>query len=160
MATQTDNTKSATAFSKAKQSIVIRPRANNIQAFIYHDFTDLKNLVRFVGTKPQIDEEGNLYFRNTLIPDNTVIMRDAYGRVIDVMTYDQANGRYEIVAESEFKPEHANKVIAKEKTAGKANGGMTRTELKDALTKAKVVYKNGLTKDQLQEVYDSAKLGK
>jgi len=140
------------SFSKAKQSIVVRPRANNVQAFIYHDFSDLKNLVRFVGTKPTIDEEGNLYFRKQLINDNSVILRDAYGRVEEVLTYDAAAVKYEIVAESEFKPEHANNVIAKEKSSN--GNGLTRQDLKDALTKAKIVFKNGLTKDQLQAIYD------
>ena len=143
-------------FASLKQSIVIRPKSNNLQGFIYHDFSDLKNLVRFVGTKPQIDEEGNLYFRKTMIPDNSVVLRDAYGRVEKVMSFEQADKDYEIVGQSDFKPEHANVVIAKEKSTN-GNKGMTREELKVALTKAKIDFKSGLTRDQLQGIYDANK---
>lgn len=150
MTTTAQNTKS---FASAKQSVIIRPISSQQAGFIYHDFSDLKNLVKFVGTKPQIDEEGNLWFRKQQIPDNSVILRNSYGAVTDVLTFDKAAEQYEIVADSAFLPEHANKVVAKAVTA-KGEKGMSRNDLKDALLKKNILFKSGLTRDQLQEVYD------
>jgi hypothetical protein len=108
----TDNAASLkSVFATAKQSLVLRPNSINVSAFIYHSFADLKNLIKFVGTKPQIDEEGRLYFKKVLIPDNCVILRDTQGKVQRVMTFDEAESNYEIVAQSDFKPEHANTII-------------------------------------------------
>lgn len=151
MATLNSTSKS---FDNSKQAVIIRPRSTNTLAFIYHDFSDLKNLILFVGSKPQIDEEGKLYFRKLQIPDNSVILRNAYGQVTEVLKFDTAAQRYEIVADSEFKPEHANKVETKPQ-GEKTKGGMNRQQLKDALTKAKIEFKSGLTKEELQALYDA-----
>jgi hypothetical protein len=154
MATNAINPKN---FADAKQSVIIRPRTANQMAFLYHDFSDLKNLVKFVGSKPSIDEEGNLWFGKTMIPDNCLVIRNSYGKVTEVLSYEQAATHYEIVADSEFKPEHANVVEKKasEPKAAGADKGMTRTELKEALTAKKIDFKSGLTKEQLQAIYDS-----
>jgi hypothetical protein len=153
MATQSST--SAKSFASARQSVIIRPRTAEQQGFIYHNFSDLKNLVKFVGSKPSIDEEGNLWFRKQMIPDNSVILRNSYGQVTDVLSFDKAEEQYTVVLDSEFKPEHANKVEKKEPSVKGGNGGgMTRNDLKDALTKAKIDFKSGLTKDQLQVLYN------
>jgi hypothetical protein len=109
-------------FATAKQSVVIRPKAPNTLAFVYHGFTDLKNLVKFVGSRPTIDENGDLYFRKNLIKDNSVILRDAFGKVIEVLNYNDASAKYEIVGDSEFKAEHANKVETKSRLNEDARG--------------------------------------
>lgn len=150
MATQTSASKN---FASSKQSLVIRPTTVNQMAFHYGDFSDLKNLILFVGSKPSIDEEGKLWFGKQEIKDDSIVLRNSYGKVTDVLTCDKAAEQFEIVAESEFKPEHANKVERKAPSE-KGEGKMSRSDLKDALTAAKVDFKSGLTKDQLQHLYD------
>lgn len=141
-------------FANAKSALVVRPKSVNEMAFIYRNFSDLKNLVKFVGSKPSIDEEGNLYFRKQMIADNSVIFRNSYGQVTEVLPLEKAEEKYEIVADSEFKPEHANTVTEKPARVAGEKSGMTRKELKEALNKAKVEFKTGLTRAQLQLIYD------
>lgn len=147
-------TNTSKTFANAKSALVVRPKSVNEMAFIYRNFSDLKNLVKFVGSKPSIDEEGNLYFRKQMIADNSVIFRNSYGQVTDVLPLEKAEEKYEIVADSEFKPEHANTIQEKPVRVAGDKTGMTRKELKEALTKAKVEYKTGLTRAQLQTIYD------
>jgi hypothetical protein len=141
------------SFSQAKSSVVIRPKSVNTQGFIYRDFTDLKNLVKFVGGRPSIDENGELWFGKHNIKDNSLIIRTGTGKVYEVLTMEEAETQFEIVADSTFLPEHANVTVAKAPKV-KGDKGMTRNELKDALTKMKVEFKSGLTRDELQKVYD------
>ena len=148
-------------FSTAKQCVVIRPKATNVAAFIYHGFADLKNLLQFVGSKPSIDEDGKLWFKKMQIFDNSVILRDAYGRVVEVLKYEDAETKYEIVADSEFKPEHANKIAeAPNKPAGKKGGngnGLTRQDIVDQLKSKGIEFDARASKGELEKVLAGAK---
>jgi hypothetical protein len=105
-------------FEVAKQSLVISPKTIKEQAFIYRSISDLENLIGFVGTTPKVDiDKGKmvLTFRKHIVTDNSLILRNAYGEVTNVMTLENANKIYDIVAQSEFLPEHKNKVVVKVK---------------------------------------------
>jgi len=112
------------SFESAKQSLVINPRSTKTQAFAYHGMQDLENLITFVGTSPKVSvEKGKivLAFKKQVILDDRIILRNSYGEVTAVMTYDEANTQYEIVAESAFLPEHKNKLEEKVKYIRKEN---------------------------------------
>jgi hypothetical protein len=148
------STKSTTAFENAKQSLVVRPLSLNTQAFIYSGYTDLKNLILFVGSKPTIDENGDLWFKKTKVVANSVILRDAYGKLTEQLTFEQAAGKYEIVASSDFKPEHANKIIAKvasEKSEKSSNGnGISRQGIVDELKRNNIPFDSRSSKAELE----------
>jgi hypothetical protein len=101
-------------FTEAKQSVILKTKVVPVQAFVYKDFSDLENLIKFVGSRPLINGDMSIQFKKTIVPKNSVVMRNQYGEVISALTFDQANTLYEIAAQSEFKPEHVNKVIDKE----------------------------------------------
>ena len=113
------------SFENAKQSLVINPRSTSkTQAFVYRGMQDLENLIAFVGVSPKVSvEKGKivLAFKKQIIFDNSVILRNSYGEVIAVMTYGEAETKYEIVAQSEFLPEHKNKLEEKIKYVRKEN---------------------------------------
>jgi len=103
-------------FEKSKQSLVIRPKTVVTQAFHYTGIADLENLIGFVGSAPKVNvDKGNLVlsFGKYNIKENTIITRTPFGEVQRVMTPAEANELFEIAAESEFKPEHKNKVVTK-----------------------------------------------
>ena len=112
------------SFESAKQSLVINPRSTKTQAFVYRGMPDLENLIAFVGTSPKVSvEKGKivLAFKKQVILDNTVILRNSYGEVTAVMSYDEAETKYEILAQSVFLPEHKNKLEEKVKYIRKEN---------------------------------------
>jgi hypothetical protein len=153
----TANASTSKSFNTAKQCVVIRSKSPNTMGFVYHDFTDLKNLIQFVGTRPQIDEDGKLYFRKTQVKENSLILRDASGRVTNVLSYEEAERTFEIVAESDFKPEHANKITLVPKSNNKANGEMTKVQLQEKLTQMKIPFNKWTTsRGDLQKLYDDA----
>lgn len=102
-------------FTEAKQSLILKSKVVPVQAFVYKDFSDLENLIKFVGSRPLINGDMSIQFKKTIVPKNSVVMRNQYGEVMSALTFDQANNLYEIAAQSEFKPEHVNKVIDKVK---------------------------------------------
>ena len=147
-------------FSSSKQSLVIRPKSINQAAFHYEGFANVKNLILFVGSKPTIDEEGNIYFRKMKILDDSIVLRDAQGKVTEVLTVDEAVAKYEIVAESDFKPEHANKVTPKvvaEKGEKSSNGDITRVQIVEELKSKKMDFNPRASKDELAAVLAKAK---
>lgn len=123
----TDSTKKVAvvnSFETAKQSLVINPKSVKTQAFVYRGMQDLENLIAFVGSSPKVSvEKGKivLAFKKQIIFDNSVILRNSYGEVTSVMTYEKAQDEYEILAQSDFLPEHKNKVEEKVKYIRKEN---------------------------------------
>lgn len=146
-------------FDNAKQSLVLRPKSINVQAFIYSGYNDLKNLILFVGSKPTIDENGDLWFKKTKVVANSVILRDAYGKLTEQLTFEAAAAKYEIVASSDFKPEHANKIIAKvaspkgEKTSN--GNGISRQQIVDELKRNNIPFDARGSKAELQATLES-----
>jgi hypothetical protein len=103
-------------FETAKQSLVIQPKTQKEQAFVYRTIADLENLIGFVGTTPKVDiDKGKmvLTFKKHIIGDGSVVLRNSYGEVTRVMTFEEANKIYDVAAQSEFLQEHKNKVVAK-----------------------------------------------
>ena len=98
-------TKVENVFEVALQSLVLSPKTTKVQAFIYRSVNDLENLVRFLGVAPKvIFEKGKMtyQFGKILVPDNSVIMRDSYGTITRVLTFAEANDKYDIAAQREF----------------------------------------------------------
>jgi|WetSurMetagenome_2_1015567.scaffolds.fasta_scaffold1216976_1 hypothetical protein len=105
-------------FTSSKQSLVIAPKTTKQQAFIYRSMADLENLILFVGNTPKIAiDKGKpiLNYGKHTIKDDSVILRNSFGEVTTVLSMEEANAQYDIVAQSEFLPEHKNKVITKPK---------------------------------------------
>ena len=142
-------------FTSAKQLVILRPNSTEVLAFIYHDFSDLKNLIKFVGSRPTIDEDGKLWFRKNQIPENSVVIRDSFGQVTHVMKYDDAATKYTIISDSEFLPAHAAIVKTREISA---EGKMSKVQIQEELTKLGVEFpKWNITRDQLEELLNQAK---
>lgn len=148
-------------FDSAKQSVVIRPKSVNQQAFVYRGYNDLKNMILFVGSKPTIDENGDLWFKKTKVVANSVLLRDAYGRLTEQLTFDEASEKYEIVAQSDFKPEHANKIVAKvagEKKERNGNGNgnaMSRNAIVDELKRNNIAFNARGSKAELEATLEA-----
>jgi hypothetical protein len=103
-------------FETSEQSLVIRPKTVVTQAFHYSGIADLENLIGFIGSAPKVNIDKGamvLSFGKYLVKDNSIITRTPFGEVQRVMSCNEANELYEIAAQSEFKPEHKNKVVAK-----------------------------------------------
>jgi len=118
------STTTAASFETAKQSLIINPKSVKDHAFIYRGMQDLENLIAFVGSSPKVSvDKGKivLAFKKQIILDNRVILRNTYGEVTAVLTFEEADRDYEILAQSEFLPEHKNKVIEKVKYIRKEN---------------------------------------
>ncbi len=91
-------------FETTDQSVlVIRPKTLTMGAFIYRSIADLENLIKFVGSEPKAKIiEGKLvlaYGKNNL-QDNRVILSNVYGTVTDVLTFEQAVEKYDVVLEA------------------------------------------------------------
>jgi len=100
-------------FLSAGQSLIIKPKTIAKQAFKYSGVSDLENLIKFVGSEPKVKmEQGKLHFTfgKKEVPDSSIVLRDAFGKVTDVLTMDEANELYEVAASREFDPKDANKV--------------------------------------------------
>jgi hypothetical protein len=104
-------------FEVASQSLVLAPKTLKVQAFIYKGLTDLENLISFIGTAPKVNiEKGKMIisFGKSSVPDNSVILRTAYGEVLSVMTFDQAADKYDIAAQRDYdKAKDANVLVPK-----------------------------------------------
>jgi len=121
----------------AKQIVVVRPKsATENVGFIYKDFSDLKKLILFVGSKPTIDEEGKLWFKKIQVTENSLVMRDAYGKVTAVLSLEEAQIKFAIVASHEYSESDANQIAVKVAKEGSSRGGATRADIVVALKAA------------------------
>ena len=106
--------KATNPFEVAKQSVILKTKVIPTMAFIYRGFPDLENLIKFVGSRPMINGDMTLQFKKTIVPNNSVVLRNQYGEIVKVMTFADAADTYDIAAQSDFRPEDSNKVVAKE----------------------------------------------
>jgi hypothetical protein len=104
----------ANPFETSKNAVILKTKVVPEMAYIYRGFNDLKNLILFVGSKPMINGDMSLQFRKVVVPENSVVMRNKYGEIVRVLTFEQAALLYDIAAQSDFRPEDENKVVAKE----------------------------------------------
>ena len=107
-------------FDEANQSLILKAKVVPIEGFNYKSIADLENLIGFVGTEPKVKVAAGtgkliIMFGKNEIKDNSVVFRNSYGEVVNVMSYDKAAEIFDIAAQSEFLPEHKNKVIEKVK---------------------------------------------
>jgi len=124
MTATTTKSAAVNSFETAKQSLVINPRSVKTQAFVYRGMQDLENLIAFVGSSPKVSvEKGKivLAFKKQIILDNSVILRNSYGEVTAVMSFEEAEKDFEIMAQREFQAEDRNKVVEKVKYIRKEN---------------------------------------
>lgn len=92
-------------FEVASQSIIIAPKTIKVQGFIYRGVADLENLVRFLGVPPKvIFEKGKMVYQfgKIIVPDNSIVLRSAYGEVTMVMDYKTANEKFDLVAQRDY----------------------------------------------------------
>jgi hypothetical protein len=145
-------------FSDAKQIIVIRPKSvvENV-AFHYADFSDVKKLIQFVGSKPTIDENAAIWFGKFLIPDDSLVVRDSFGRVSTVLTMEQAETKYNVVASHDFKTEDIAEVRVKVVKEGSKRGGITRAEIVAELKSLEIEYDVRGSKAELEATLEAAK---
>lgn len=145
-------------FDEAKQIITVRPFAIMQAGFIYRGFSDLKNLLAFVGSKPTIDENSQLWFGEFMIAENSVILRDAQGHVTKVLNFEAAAGALELVTSEEFKPEHANVIVPKVKAEGakSSRGGASRADYVVALKAAAIEFDARASKAELIATFEAA----
>lgn len=92
-------------FSVSKQALILKPKTLAKEAFNYHGFADLKNLISFVGSTPKIDvnDKGDavIMYRKKIIADNSIVIRDAAGNVTEVLDYEKAAEVYDIAAQND-----------------------------------------------------------
>jgi hypothetical protein len=92
-------------FEVAKQSIIIAPKTVKVQAFIYKGVSDLENLVWFLGVTPKVlFEKGKMVYQfgKTIVPDNSIVMRNSFGEVTQVLNYADADKNYDLIAQREY----------------------------------------------------------
>lgn len=98
--------------------LVLKPKAPEVQAFVYENETDLENLTRFVGKNPVIDflsGTKTVRFRKQEVKDGSIVFRNEFGDVVKVMTVEEAENIYDIEGEYDFTiKSHANVVKVKE----------------------------------------------
>lgn len=100
-------------FAEAKNCVALKPKSVAVTAFVYRDLSDLKNLILFVGNRPLINPDTSLQFKKQTVKENSVVMRNAYGEVTEVLSYDDAANKYDIAAQHDFTAADANKVQEK-----------------------------------------------
>lgn len=92
-------------FEVALSSLVLTPKTVPIQAFLYRGVNDLENLVRFLGIAPRVlFEKGKMQYQfgKVIVPDESVVTRNAYGEILLCLSIKDANDRYDIKAQREF----------------------------------------------------------
>lgn len=100
-------------FAEAKNCVAIKPKSVAVSAFVYKSLADLKNLILFVGNRPLINPDTSLQFKKMTVKENSVILRNAYGEVTTVMSFEDAANRFDIAAQHDFSQADANKVEEK-----------------------------------------------
>lgn len=97
----------------SKSMVAIRPTAKPEVAFVYRSEADIKNLILFVGSNPVLTPDLTLKFKKIDVPTGSVVFRNSYGEVTRIMKIEEVEAQYEIVAEADFQPKDANKVVDK-----------------------------------------------
>ena len=146
-------------FSTAKQVVAIRPLSQSTKVgFLFTDFSDLKKLVLFVGKKPQIDENGDLFYKKFKITNNSLIIRDSFGNVTEVLELEKAAEHYEVLESHSFSETDINevqaKVIGERKTRGEVpEGELSRKDLIAYFEANQIKYPGHQTQKVYMELY-------
>lgn len=110
MANEKTKTEQTNAFTNAKNVVALKPKSVAVQAFVYKSLNDLKALISFIGNRPLINPDTSLQFKKMTVKENSVVMRNSYGEVTEVLTFDEAQNKYDIAAEHDFTAADVNKV--------------------------------------------------
>lgn len=101
-------------FEKVNTMTILKPKTTPIETFVYRGFDDLEKLIKYIGNRPTLNPDLSLQFKKAVVKPNSVITRNAFGEVSQVMTFEEAATRYDIAATTEFQPDRdTNKVQAK-----------------------------------------------
>lgn len=98
--------------------LVLKPKAPEVQGFVYENEMDQANLIAFVGKRPVLDIENGktvLFYRKSKIIPGSIVFRNEYGDVVKVLTIEEAEAIYDIENTFDFTLKaHANVVKTKE----------------------------------------------
>ena len=104
----------ANPFEKVNTMTILKPKTTPIETFVYRGFDDLEKLIKYIGSRPTLNPDLSLQFKKAVVKPNSVLTRNAFGEVAQVMTFEEAAAKYDIAATTEFQPERdTNKVQAK-----------------------------------------------
>jgi hypothetical protein len=111
-----------------KNVLILKPKTNELTGFQYNDQNDLENLIKFVGSAPVVKIESGkmqLLFKKQVVRPGTVVFRNGFGEVTNVMEIPKVIETFDISKTLDFAPDHVNTVtekvkVVKEKKATKA----------------------------------------
>lgn len=104
----------ANPFEDALTIAILKPKTKPFETFIYRGFDDLEKLIKYVGSRPALNPDLSLQFKKAVVKPNSVIIRNAFGEVVRVMTFKEAAEQYDIAASAAFDADRdSNKVQAK-----------------------------------------------
>lgn len=111
----------ANPFENAATIAILKPKTKPFETFIYRGFDDLEKLIKYVGSRPALNPDLSLQFKKAIVKPNSVIIRNSFGEVVRVMTFEEAAENYDIAASSSFVADRdSNKVEAKPVKARKS----------------------------------------
>jgi hypothetical protein len=97
------NTDVKVTFENARSNVIIRTKQIPKAAFIYHSQDDLKGAIEFVKSAPKasVNDAGKvvLSFGKCDLSDNTLILLNEVGKVSEIISLEEAEKRFEIVAQ-------------------------------------------------------------
>ena len=92
----------ASPFENASTIAILKPKTKPFETFIYRGFDDLEKLIKYVGSRPALNPDLSLQFKKAVIKPNSVIIRNSFGEVVRVMTFEEAAEQYDIAASVTF----------------------------------------------------------
>lgn len=102
---------SANPFENVATIAILKPKTKPFETFIYRGFDDLEKLIKYVGSRPALNPDLSLQFKKAVIKPNSVIIRNSFGEVVRVMTFEEAAEQYDIAASAAFDADRdSNKV--------------------------------------------------
>ena len=92
----------ATPFENAATIAILKPKTKPFETFNYKGFEDLEKLIRYIGSRPVLNSDLSLQYKKHTIKPGCLVIRNAFGEVARVMTYDEAQVQYDITASAPF----------------------------------------------------------
>lgn len=98
--------------------LVLKPKAPEVQVFVYENENDLAQLISFVGKKPTVDVENGkpiFMFRKQVIKNGSIVFRNEFGDVVRVLSIEEMESLYDVENTYDYTIKaHGNVVKAKE----------------------------------------------
>ena len=93
-------TQTELSFTNCKNNVVLKPKVTPKVAYVYRNVnTDLKGLIDFVKSEPKakiVDGKLTLCYGKFNLFENSVILISEVGKVSEVISFDEANKRFDI----------------------------------------------------------------